>query len=233
MLSRWLGQQGVIFVIDSTDHDRLSEARDELHRIMKEDSLENTLVLVLANKQGACAVLRACVRVRMLTLVTRGAHADMPKALSKEEIAEALELSSLSKKWHIEATCATTGEGMPLYLSPPSFVYTGALQCHVVSCRALRAVSCAVRASLVQVCTMLSIGWWRAFSPVPPNERAHTCHHHQHTEQIKTNTTLSLNTKERESERESDRPSLSPYPPCYVTYPPHHTARASLLMIIY
>jgi GTPase SAR1 family protein len=63
MLSRWLGQQGVIFVIDSTDHDRLSEARDELHRIMKEDSLENTLVLVLANKQGACAVVRACVYV--------------------------------------------------------------------------------------------------------------------------------------------------------------------------
>jgi len=80
--------QGVIFVIDSTDQERLPEAKEELHRIMKEDSLENALVLVLANKQ------------------------DMPKALPKEKIAEALELSALDKKWHIEATCATTGEGL-------------------------------------------------------------------------------------------------------------------------
>ena len=40
---------------------------------------------------------------------------DMPKALSKEEIAQALELSSITKQWHIEATCATTGQGMHLF----------------------------------------------------------------------------------------------------------------------
>jgi small GTP-binding protein len=80
--------QGVIFVVDSTDHERLSEAREELHRIMKEDSLSSALLLVLANKQ------------------------DMPKAMPKEEIAEALDLASLDKKWHIEGTCATSGEGL-------------------------------------------------------------------------------------------------------------------------
>jgi len=80
--------QGVIFVVDSTDEERMPEARDELHRIMEEESLRGTVLLVLANKQ------------------------DMPKALSTEEIALALELSSLTKQWHIEATCATTGQGL-------------------------------------------------------------------------------------------------------------------------
>ena len=150
-------RQGVIFVIDSTDHDRLSEARDELHRIMKEDSLENTLVLVLANKQGACRVrcvcrVVSCVVCRVLT--EAGPRADMPKALSKEEIAEALALSSLSKKWHIEATCATTGEGKA---PPPLSNYTA----FVVPC--LTFVGCAcVRACVrrvLRVCRVSCVVW--------------------------------------------------------------------------
>jgi len=44
--------QGVIFVVDSTDEERMPEARDELHRIMEEESLRGTVLLVLANKQG-------------------------------------------------------------------------------------------------------------------------------------------------------------------------------------
>merc|ERR1712107_259532 len=43
--------QGVIFVIDSNDRDRIGEARDELHRMLNEDELRDAVLLVFANKQ--------------------------------------------------------------------------------------------------------------------------------------------------------------------------------------
>jgi len=43
--------QGIIFVIDSNDRDRVSEARDELQRMLNEDELRDALLLVFANKQ--------------------------------------------------------------------------------------------------------------------------------------------------------------------------------------
>ena len=48
--------QGVIFVVDSNDRDRLPEAKEELDRLMREDELRDTVLLVLANKQD----LRSC-----------------------------------------------------------------------------------------------------------------------------------------------------------------------------
>jgi len=43
--------QGVIFVVDSNDRDRVGEARDELHRMLNEDELRESILLVFANKQ--------------------------------------------------------------------------------------------------------------------------------------------------------------------------------------
>lgn len=43
--------QGIIFVIDSNDRDRVVEAREELQRMLNEDELRDALLLVFANKQ--------------------------------------------------------------------------------------------------------------------------------------------------------------------------------------
>ena len=43
--------QGLIFVVDSNDKDRVGEAHDELHRMLSEDELREAIVLVFANKQ--------------------------------------------------------------------------------------------------------------------------------------------------------------------------------------
>lgn len=45
------GTQGLIFVVDSSDRDRIDEARDELHKALNEVELEKVKVLILANKQ--------------------------------------------------------------------------------------------------------------------------------------------------------------------------------------
>merc|ERR1712025_1551184 len=43
--------QGLIFVVDSSDHDRIEDAREELHQMLGEDEMRDAAVLVFANKQ--------------------------------------------------------------------------------------------------------------------------------------------------------------------------------------
>lgn len=43
--------QGIIFVVDSNDRDRVVEAKEELQRMLNEDELRDALLLVFANKQ--------------------------------------------------------------------------------------------------------------------------------------------------------------------------------------
>jgi ADP-ribosylation factor protein 1 len=81
--------QGLIFVVDSNDRDRVGEARDELHRMLNEDELRNAVLLVFANKQ------------------------DLPNAMSAAEITDKLGLHALrQRQWYIQSTCATSGEGL-------------------------------------------------------------------------------------------------------------------------
>ncbi len=50
-VKRCVGTQGLIFVIDSNDRDRIDEARQELHRIIQDREMKESLLLVFANKQ--------------------------------------------------------------------------------------------------------------------------------------------------------------------------------------
>ena len=49
--SNFTGTQGLIFVIDSNDRQRIDEARLELHRIILDREMKDALLLVFANKQ--------------------------------------------------------------------------------------------------------------------------------------------------------------------------------------
>merc|ERR1712130_668624 len=81
--------QGIIYVVDSNDRDRVSEAREELQRMLNEDELRDALLLVFANKQ------------------------DLPNAMNAAEITEKLGLHSIRQRpWYIQATCATSGDGL-------------------------------------------------------------------------------------------------------------------------
>uniref|UniRef100_A0A5F7ZN68 ARF GTPase 3 n=1 Tax=Macaca mulatta TaxID=9544 RepID=A0A5F7ZN68_MACMU len=44
--------QGLIFVVDSNDRERVNEAREELMRMLAEDELRDAVLLVFANKQA-------------------------------------------------------------------------------------------------------------------------------------------------------------------------------------
>ena len=81
--------QGLIFVVDSNDRERVSEACDELNKMLNEDELREAVLLVFANKQ------------------------DLPNAMSVAEITDKLGLHSIrNRKWYIQSTCATSGDGL-------------------------------------------------------------------------------------------------------------------------
>lgn len=79
-------------MIDSTDHNRISEARDELHRILSNDEVQQTnrAVLVYANKQ------------------------DLPNAMSPSSMIDALALRNVPANlhWYCQGSVASTGQGL-------------------------------------------------------------------------------------------------------------------------
>ncbi|XP_035517686.1 DCC-interacting protein 13-alpha-like [Morone saxatilis] len=84
----FINTQGLIFVVDSNDPERIKEAADELHRMLEEDELRGVALLVFANKQ------------------------DLPRAMSVGDITEALSLSGVSQPWFVQSSCAVSGTGL-------------------------------------------------------------------------------------------------------------------------
>ncbi|CAG8137839.1 unnamed protein product [Penicillium salamii] len=79
----------VVFVIDSTDIERLGTAADELAAMLSEEELSDAALLVFANKQ------------------------DQPGAKGAGEISEALKLGELrDRNWSIVACSAIDGKGI-------------------------------------------------------------------------------------------------------------------------
>ncbi len=83
------GTEALIFVVDSADEERLVEAKNELQKLMKEETLKDALLLVYANKQ------------------------DLPEALSMQAVADGLEITEIKNRvWYIQACSAQSGDGL-------------------------------------------------------------------------------------------------------------------------
>ncbi|XP_005799487.1 ADP-ribosylation factor-like protein 4A [Xiphophorus maculatus] len=81
---------GIIFVVDSADAERMEEAKTELHKIAKSSENQGVPVLVVANKQ------------------------DLRVSLAQGEIEKLLALKELgpATPWHLQACCAIIGDGL-------------------------------------------------------------------------------------------------------------------------
>merc|ERR1712063_187734 len=81
--------QGLIFVIDSNDRDRIEDAQEELAHMLNGDEMRDAVLLVFANKQ------------------------DLPNSMTAAEVTEKLGLHNLRhRQWFIQSACATTGDGL-------------------------------------------------------------------------------------------------------------------------
>jgi signal recognition particle receptor subunit beta len=105
MLTVTTGTQGLIFVIDSSDRVRIEEARQELHRIINDREMKESLLLVFANKQDIQG-----------GTYPSDLHEHSPLtvlAMKPQEVTDALKLQQLKDKiWFVVPSCATTGEGL-------------------------------------------------------------------------------------------------------------------------
>ena len=59
------GTQGLIFVVDCADRERIDEARRELHKIVTDREMKDAIILVFANKQdikgGLCSFVATII----------------------------------------------------------------------------------------------------------------------------------------------------------------------------
>lgn len=83
------GTQGLIFVVDANDRERLPEAREELHKIAMDREMRDAVILIFSNKM------------------------DLPNALSPAEVTDQLALHKLkNRNWYVQPSCAVTGDGL-------------------------------------------------------------------------------------------------------------------------
>ena len=84
------GTHALVFVVDANDRDRIGQAKEEVHMMLGSDELRGCPLLVLANKL------------------------DLPNAMGVAETTLELGLHSelRQRRWHIQPTCAVTGQGL-------------------------------------------------------------------------------------------------------------------------
>ena len=79
----------LIFVVDSTDSQRIDEASNELRKLLNVEELKGLSLLVLANK------------------------CDLPNAMSADQITNRLDLNSITDRtWSLQLSSALTGHGL-------------------------------------------------------------------------------------------------------------------------
>ena len=76
-------------MVDSSDQQRITEAKEELMKVLAHEELRDATVLIYANKQ------------------------DLPNAMKVSEVTDKLGMHSMTKrKWYVQSCCGTTGEGI-------------------------------------------------------------------------------------------------------------------------
>ena len=85
----FVGCEGLIYVVDSSDRSRFNEAKEELDWILESDEMTGVPLVILANKQ------------------------DLPQAASPSDLSVKLGLDKVrNRKWHIQGTSAISGDGV-------------------------------------------------------------------------------------------------------------------------
>ncbi|XP_067851474.1 ADP-ribosylation factor-like protein 14 [Heptranchias perlo] len=81
---------GLVYVVDSADKERMEDSKKELERTLKHECLKGIPVVVMANKQ------------------------DLTDALTAEEITKRFHLKRCcsDRYWYVQPCCAKTGEGL-------------------------------------------------------------------------------------------------------------------------
>ena len=93
----YTGTQGLVFVVDSQDRERIDEAKQELHRILSDREMKDCLLLVFANKQDLPGGASSSLEQRRLALMCWCVI-----AMSPAEVTEKLGLHRMrDRSWYV------------------------------------------------------------------------------------------------------------------------------------
>ncbi|VDP90929.1 unnamed protein product [Echinostoma caproni] len=115
--------QGLIFVVDSNDRERVGEAADELNRMLSEDELRDVVILVFANKQdlpNAMSPAELTDKLRLREIRNRPVLTRVNLFYSGESFSISIPhcfkslnaIFVLTFQWYIQKACATQGQGL-------------------------------------------------------------------------------------------------------------------------
>ncbi|KAL7711729.1 ADP-ribosylation factor [Entamoeba marina] len=83
------GTHGIVFVLDSSDLDRIDEVKEVLKDIVEDDTTRNAPLLIFANKN------------------------DLPNAMNVNDVVKSLGLNSIKNRlWYCQTSSAINGDGL-------------------------------------------------------------------------------------------------------------------------
>ena len=102
------GSDAVVFVVDSSDATRLTEAADELRKLLCEDELRDAKLLVLANKQDMPGAMSGETRLSVLSSSLHS-HCVCIVATITQQLGL---METRNRKWFVQACSAVSGDGL-------------------------------------------------------------------------------------------------------------------------
>ena len=103
---------GLVFVVDTSDRERFSEAREELQSMLSDDRLRHSAVLVLANKQDMPGAATPAQIVEAMGMDKTGGTRTHVSHLLWFFILFRILLCPARRRWHVQGCCAHTGDGL-------------------------------------------------------------------------------------------------------------------------
>ncbi|EFC50406.1 ARF/SAR family small GTPase [Naegleria gruberi] len=88
------GSNGIIYIVDSADHNRLKESKQELFHLLEDPDLKNVPVLIFANKRDKEGAISAT------------------ELIAKFELEDSLQFVNGKHDWYVESVSTVTGEGI-------------------------------------------------------------------------------------------------------------------------
>ncbi|EKE41741.1 hypothetical protein ENUP19_0216G0025 [Entamoeba nuttalli] len=95
------GTQGIVFVVDSSDKERIEESGDVLRKMCKNELLKDCALLILGNKK------------------------DIEGAVNEDELTKLLKLEMVQLKYLVKSVSATNNEGLT-----EAFIWLSENVCH-------------------------------------------------------------------------------------------------------
>jgi hypothetical protein len=102
------GSDGLIFVVDSSDRERIDEAREELHGILSWADMSHVPIVIIANKQDLPSKFNFSslfLFSKIFFLIDAMKPSDLIQKLGMNEL-------GAKHKWFVQSACAVTGDGL-------------------------------------------------------------------------------------------------------------------------